>query len=354
MNVSELYDLVYWVTREIAETQIPQKYQALQQIIQQNAQPNQPKQPFESQRNDLIETIKKVPLSQLTKEQLLFLRELGIAQAVGEEGTNAIEDILYRNVIDIATSAKKIQEIHQSLSQGIQKSNQIKTGLDGCVSQEEYEIENEVMIRVSFTGYAAMSNVTDFRKWGNIWHEVGRGIAMAHNAAPEDVRIIGATRGSVIIELATYPAIATTASAIILLALKLAEKVLDIRKKAEEIKNLQLQNKELAKEIEREAEKEKKIGIEQIYESLIEKLKIKKDGEGDKATALDKAVRNLVNFIESGGEVDFIVPEKDEEKEGESDNPAPKYEDLKITIQEIRQLENKLKLLEAGTEQGDE
>ena len=195
MNVSELYDLTYWVTKEIVEAHIPKKYQSLHNILQQNSQPNQQKQPFETQKNDLTETLKNVPLPKLTKDQLLFLRELGIAQAVGDEGIAVVEDILFKNVIDVATSAQKLQEIHQKIAKGIKKSDQIKTGLEGCVFEEEYETDNEVLIRVSFTGDATMKNVTDFKRWGNIWHEIGRGIAMAHNASPEDIKIVGATKG---------------------------------------------------------------------------------------------------------------------------------------------------------------
>lgn len=82
MNVSELYELTYWIDDEITNKQVPKKYQALLQVLQKNAQPNQEKQPFESQQNDLLKTINQVPLSQLTKEQLLFLHELGIAQGL--------------------------------------------------------------------------------------------------------------------------------------------------------------------------------------------------------------------------------------------------------------------------------
>ncbi len=344
MNVSELYDLTHWVTDKIVSTQIPQKYQALQQILQQHTQPNQQKASFENQKNDLIETVSNVPLRELTKDQLLFLRELGIAQAVGNEGTEIIEDILYKNVLDVANSAQKMQEIHQKITQGVQKSDQIKAGLTGCVYEETYEAENEVLMRVSFTGNAALSNVIDFKNWGNIWFEIGRGVAMAHDLPPEDVKIVGATKGSIIIELAVIASIATTTSGIILSALKVAEKVLDIRKKAEEIRCLKLKNKKLANDIEKEAEKEKTAGIESISTEIIKQLKIKKDGEGDKVTALDKAVKNLVNFIESGGEVDFIIPE--EKNEDEEENEIPKYGDLRVTFQEIRQLENKIKLLE--------
>ncbi len=343
MNVSELFDLTHWVMDKIVATQIPQKYQTLQQILQQNSRPNQKQQPFETQKNDLTETLKNVPLRKLTKDQLLFLHKLGIAQAVGDEGIDVIEDILYKNVIDVATSAQKLDQIHQEIIKGIQKSDQIKAGLKGCVFEEEYETENEVLIRVSFTGHATMSNVTDFKSWGNIWYEIGRGIAMAHDSSPEDVKIVGATKGSIIIELAVIVSIATTTSGIILAALKVAEKVLDIRKKAEEIRNLKLKNTKLASDMEKEAEKEKTAGIEEIATETIKKLKLKKEGEGDKINALDKAVKNLVSFIESGGEVDFIMPDK----EVESDQTASdNYNKLGVTFQEIRQLENKIKLIE--------
>ena len=356
MNVSELYKLTYWIDKEIIKKQIPKKYQALFQILQANTKPNQQKQSFESQQNNLLKTISKVPLSQLTKEQLLFLRELEIAQSLGSEGAEFVEGVLYKNALDIATASQKIQEILNKLNQGIQKSNQIKTGLDGCVSMEDYEEADEVMIRVTFSGDASMSNVTDFKKWGNTWHDIGRGIAMAHDSSPENIKIIGATKGSVILELATNPVIATTASAIIFFALKLAEKVLDIKKKAEEIKNLELKNKKISAELEKAAEEEKKAGIAKICDNLKVELKIGQDNDCDKVTALNKAVKDLIDFVEFGGEVDFVVPEDSDEEGGDEGENAtkPKYDKLRATIQEIRLLETKLKLRESGIKDGGE
>ena len=342
MNVSELFDLTQWITREIKGTQIPQKYQALQQILQQHSQPNQQKSPFEAQKDDLIKTLKSVPLDQLTRDQIAFLDNLGIANAVGEEGSDQIEDILYKNVIDVATSAQKLQQIHQKISEGISKSNQIKAGLTDCVLEEEYEAENEILMRVSFTGHALMENVKDFKSWGNIWFDIGRGIAMAHDLSPEDIKIVGATKGSIIMELAVVASVATTTSGIILAALKVAEKVLDILNLAEELKSKKLKNTKLVKDMQKEAENEKKDGIEEITNNIAEKLGIKHNGEGDKIKALDTAVKNLVNFIEKGGVVDFVVPEEEELEEGKEDQ----HEDLRMAFNEIRKLEKKIELLE--------
>ena len=341
MNVSELFNLTHWITREIEQAQIPQKYQALQTVLQQNSQPNQQQQPFESQKEDLIQALNNVPLGQLTRDQLEFLSHLGIADAVGAEGIDAIEDVLYKNVIDLATSAQKTQEVLKKIKQGIAKSNQIKEGLTDCVLEEEYEADDEILMRVSFTGQALMQNVTDFKSWGSIWYDIGRGVAMAHNASPEDVKIVGATKGSIIIELAVIASIATTTSGIILAALKVAEKVLDVRIKAEELKSLKLKNGKFAKDLEKEAENEKKAGIEEITGEVAKQLGLK-EGEGDKVKALDTAVKNLVNFIEKGGVVDFVIPESEGEEEGD----GGENEQLRVAFEEIRRLEKKVALLE--------
>lgn len=347
MNVSELYELPFWVDENIVKVEIPQKYQKLLQVVQQNTQPNQTQQPIDEQKRNLIDTIRIVPLNQLTREQLEFLQALEIAQAVGDEAVETINDIFYKNAIDIATAAQKVQEIHQKLSNGIKKLNQIKGGLEGSVHQETYEAENEVLMRITFTGDAELTNIVKFRDWGKTWYEIGRGIAIAHDATPEQVKIIGATSGSIVIEMATIASIAGTTAGIIFSALKLAEKVLDIRKKAEEIKNLQLQNKKLATDLVKEADNEKEEGIKNISLEIVAELDINKTKDGEKINALDRSIKLLVDFIESGGEVDFIVPENDEtEVEGEDEEYKPsEYKKLKDNIEQIHLLESKLKLL---------
>lgn len=346
MNVSELFELTHWIEREISRTQVPQRYQELFSVLQANVQPNQAKQPFETQKDNLIGVLSAVPLDSLTKDQLAFLDRLNILGALGKQGVALVEDILYRNVIDIATSAEKIQTILSNLNSGIQKATQIATGLSGCVDQEE-AIADEVMIRIGFTGHAAMANIVDFKSWGNIWYDIGRGITMAHGASPEDVKIVGATKGSIIIELAVVYAIAKTTADIIVAALNVADRVLGIKKQAEEIRQLKLSNTKLAKSLEDEAEKEKVAGISKITNDIAITLNINQNGEGDKIVFLDKAVKNLVNFIEKGGEVDFVLPEDDgavAETE-EDEQRSAQQKELRAAFSEIRHLERKVALL---------
>lgn len=79
-----------------------------------------------------------------------------------------------------------------------------------------------------------------------------------------------------------------------------------------------------------------------------------KDGEGDKIAALTKAVKNLVTFIESGGDIDFVIPENIGEAENGDDNDErkPDFDELRVTFSEIRHLENKIQLLESKVNNG--
>lgn len=341
MNIIELSNLIKWSKKQIIEPQIIQKYSALHTVLQVNAQPNQSKQPFEQQKNDLLSALLNISTDDLTKDQIKFLETTKILHHIGRAGNNNIEDILYKNVIDVATSAQKIQLIIQDLNSGINRFNQIENGLQDCLIEDTTEYTNQVLMRISFKGNAKIENLSELKNWGNSWYDIGRGITMAHNSAPEDIKIIGAGKGSIIIELLIGKYIAKSVTEIILGALQVAERVLEIMKKAEELKAMKLNNQKIAQELLETAEEEKKSGIEKIKNDMVSILDIKEKSEGDKVKALETSIKNLVNFIEKGGDVDLIIPENSESDEGDLSNT-----ELRVAFQEVRQLEKKIDLLE--------
>jgi hypothetical protein len=228
------------------------------------------------------------------------------------------------------------------LSSGIQVSNSIRQDLSSIIAEEKDDNINDILIRISFKSDAYIKSFTDLKKWSNLWYEIIYGITLAHNLTTEDVKIIGAAKGSIILEFLSIVAIATTISKILFAALKVTEKILDIRKKAEEIRELKLKNDKLANEIEKEAENEKSTGVDTIINSLVEHLNIKKDSDGDKIAALSKSIMNLIDFLERGGEIDFVIPQNDDNTESKNTD----FNNLKLSFAEIRKLESRILLLE--------
>ena len=344
MNVSELYSLTEWVQSEVENEQIPDKYQQLQALLQQNTQPNQQNTQFDSQKEELLSALRAIRTTSLSNDQVTFLSKLGIEQLIGKAGADAIEDILYKNVIDLATAAQQIADRTQALNEGISKITQIAEGLSGLVGSEEEDVADGVLIRVSFLGDASMNNVADFKKWGETWFNIGRGVTQAHGKTPEDITVVGAAKGSVIIELLADPVISGTVASIIWGALKVTEKVFNLRKIAAETLVLDLQEKKLAGEIKKAAEKEKSAGIAIIIKEQTKSLKLKADGDGDKISALEKSITDLVDFINDGGGVDFVAPEEENDDDDEVVDDG--FIQIREQAENIRRLENKVKLLE--------
>lgn len=343
MQIEELHELTRWIDREITGKDIIQKFQSLHGVLDNNIQPNQ-KQPFDEQRAELVEAIGDIELSELSWGQLEILEVIGIGKNVGSAGVQKIEDVLFRNAIDIAHAAEEIKKMIDDINRGQQWSNKIQEPLAEIVDEEAVEQgEHDVLVRVHFQGDAALENLTEFKDWGKAWYDIGRGIAMANNAAPEDVRVVGASKGSIIITLLAGFAIVKTVSSVILEALKVADKALDIRKKAEEIKALQLQNDAAEKALLKEADDAKTQGIDQIIQAQIAELGINAKSEGDKVTALEGSIRKLVDFTERGGQLDFVLPSEDEDID--EANRASRDE-LRLAFEELRRVESQTKYLD--------
>ncbi len=333
MNTVELYTLTDWIETEIINSAILDKYHALHHILQQHVTSDQPRQSFSAQRDELLQALAAVRLEVLSGDQVRFLQRLGVADTVGERGVERIEDCLYKNVIDVATSAAAIGAMLGELQQGVERSRQIAGGLQGLTLSADDDMPGDVMMRVVFAGDAAMANVADFKRWGELWNDIGYGIAFANNETIEDVHIVGAASGSVVLELGVSRCFAQTAGDIILSALLLTEKVQDINRKAEELRRLQLKNNKLVLDLEKEAEFEIRTGVDNISDQMIRKLGLKKNGEGDKITALMKAVRHLMHFLEQGGEVDFVIPFA---ADASADDPFTALRQLSLHIRELK------------------
>lgn len=346
MQIYELLRLVDWFDENIIAKQIPSKYQQLHQVLTQNAnvRNNQPKQPFEAQKESLILDLSSIKFDSLSLEQIDLLEKLKIKKLFGTEGVDKVEDVLYKNALDIATAVSKIQENITQLNNAVARFDQFKKSFSGIYSNEgsdEIE-ENDILMRIYFQGESGINNVADLKKLSSLWYDIGRGVTLANDCSPQDFHIIGAQKGSVILELAAAAAIVTTLSSILLAGLKVTEKVLDILKKVEELKAMKLQNKSIVGDLEKEAESEKQKGIETIIKETVKQLNIDSKKEGDKITALEKSIKNLINFTENGGKVDFIQP-----NEPEADAPNKKeIIQFRDNCFEIRELEQKIKYLE--------
>lgn len=333
MNVQELAGLADWLEHEIHKGGVLQQYQALSNALSRNTQQNQQKVSFDSEKEKLFEALTAMPLAKLSREQLSFLETIGIRSSIGQAGVDDLEDALYRNVIDPATSARIVQEKTQRIGATKARIDAIRTALKDIPLDLQESGEGGVLFRVYFQGDASIDDVVDLKKWSAAWHDIGRGVAMLHNESPEDVRVVGAGTGSIIIELSVVAGVALTIGKIIKEALDIAEQTNRIRIQAEQIRGMKLSNAKIASDLDKEAEKIKSEGGDKINKIVAEGSTLEGDAKGDIAKALSTSVVKLLDFLDKGGRVDIIV------RGAESEDADEVVLALDEQVSEIRRLE---------------
>ena len=269
-----------------------------------------------------------------------FAENIGLFDLVSERAKDEIENILFKNVIDVATSANSINTMKHSL-ESLNNELLSLSGLYKFFETEPLEYE-EALIHIRFQRDASINNIVDLKEWGTAWFDIGRGITIANNVPPEEFRVIGASRGSLVIDFAVGYGVAKTLISIILQILKVTERALDIRKKAEELRGLKLTNAKIAKDIEKEAKKVEDDGQAHVLELINSDMKI----EGDQEAALKNAISKIFIFISKGGEIDVYMEDENETKEDEESDPTANenqkvIDEIRESFKEIKHIEKK-------------
>ncbi|WP_201339134.1 hypothetical protein [Isorropodon fossajaponicum symbiont] len=84
----------------------------------------------------------------------------------------------------------------------MKKLDILGSNLDGHIDEEQYDLENNALMRVGFKSEASIDDIESLKKWAIIWFKIGSGITIANKGAAKDIKIVGATTGSIILELA--------------------------------------------------------------------------------------------------------------------------------------------------------
>lgn len=351
MDVSELFRLTGWVEANIASKPILKRYNQLQGILEQNSRGSS-QQPFEEVKISLYEALNAVPVDQLTHAQTQVLETIGIRDKISKEGVDQLENILVTNVIDSATAFNKVRDLVSQLSQGIDWSKATRSHLQRISSAETFdEVETgDVLLRVTFTKAADIKNVVDLSNWSESWFIIARGISVAIGSAPEDVRVVGASKGSFIVDLVGATAFAKAISYILKEVLERIQQVIDMRVSLEQLKKLKIENNKAAIELEKAILEHKQASIDHVTETAAAKIANGKVPAGEVSNNLELAIKKLYEFFDKGGEVDIVVPEPDtirsEDQEGTKSPQEVERAELEKIVRSIRKLESDIKRIE--------
>jgi hypothetical protein len=349
MNIEEIYNLTEWIAEEVTSNQIGPKYQELINKVSQNVNPrnaNQAAQPFDQEKEVLLDSLKQIKIFSLSNQQIEVLKKIDTYEALGSHAANYVDELFYKKGLDLPTVLSELQKLYGKIQTLEQRSKLIKDSLNGIISSEGYEIdEDSALLKFHFQHNAEITNVVDLKKWMSELYDISRGLCITQDLAPESIRVVSAESGSLIITLSVAVSAVMLFSRAIMEILKIVEKAQVIKKQALEIRNLELNNEKIERELLKEAEEHVKVKRKELIESLIEEFAPTIDGE--QKNALEKSLSKLMTFIEKGGEVDCYLPKIEEEIDSEDESES--YElilKLKNDFSEIRILDSRIKMIE--------
>jgi hypothetical protein len=327
MNVIELHRLARWFIEQYGP--INRLYNSLLEPINNNAN-NPNKQPLESQLTAMTDFLSAQRFDELSIEQLKMLTSLGVDGYLGQAGADYVNATVRTSDYDPATARDRLQEAHNALNTARTKLQAYAEAVSGLGFGE---VDNEaedglITIRVGFQNDVAISNVTEWKDTAKEWYDIIRGLSMACEEKPEDVKVIGAETGSIILVLAATAGFTGLLAVISKHITTVAKDIISVRVEMENLREKKILNGALEAEFKR-IEKAKAEGATAAIEKLLEdKLKGK---AGDVQNALTNSVKKLLTFSEKGGTVDFVAPGD------ELDDDVDIEADLKTALIEARE-----------------
>lgn len=193
------------------------------------------------------------------------------------------------------------------------------------------------LLTISFTHAASITNVVELKRWAGNLHDIMRGIVMASNNAPETVKLLRTSPGSVIIDLAVLLVSVKLTVAIVKQCMQVARERLELLAKAEEVRSLKLWNDsfETIAESINEAARSGAPEETQIANTIPNFNRF----SPEKQMLLESSMKNLTDFFTRGGTAKIDVS-KNKLRQQKLGSKAAKQ--LATDIQEIQQLEQEI------------
>ncbi len=338
MNIEELLKLSKWITSEARS--VVSQYELVYGILQHNSSHPQQK-PLEEDLSKLKKSLRGMSLHTLSMSQIRMLENLGALSYLGKNGVNFLKKVESKTGIDSATATQDVSKAKHALDEAIRRSERIMEAFSGIKIEglEDTKIEDGIaLLRVEFKDDASITNIVEWKAWASTWHDIARGITMSVGDAPESVQVLGASKGSIIIELGVALTVAKIITSIVNEIIGTTLKLTELQSSREDLRKKRLINDQIEKGIESQINSITEKSVEHIKEKTLQCIKKNKDGE--KESALHKAISKLLDFHKKGGEVDCIPPESEDDSEG-----SEEIESLRSAVENLRIAQKELKLI---------
>lgn len=350
MRIEELKTFVTKLKSHIDTTKIIQHEQNLINILSQNIQPNNNRQPLDPHKTNFYNCLVSFEFNTLSLGEIEISKIYKINELLGEDVKLKFIETFRDERIDPAGILKSLNDHFTQLNNINNLFTQLATGLKQFNSSKDIELKKDQgKLLVHFTNKAKINNITDFYKWIETWNTILRGFTVASNLQPESVTITYVQKSSpLVMELMIFIGVINLIGGATLLILKNIDKFLEIKIKIKEIEEMEIpeSKEEILSLLRNSLEKFE----HSVAEKIINELKTEiKSNDTEKLEHLKMGINKLFKFLSEGGMLEEKIHSLTENKNEElkNDDTITKTKELYSEIRKIStKIENEQKLIE--------
>lgn len=349
MDIEEVIRLAGWYSENTRAVQ--KKYAALVGVLQNNSQqPTQ--QPVAEPLKELKSALAEMPTAKLSVLQLGVLERLGVSDLLGRRGKRWVDKKIRSTTYDPATTYQTLHEAHQRISSAQQilntfRENAVSIGFSDAPF--DIDLEHPYRVNVIFKEGASIDDVTEWKKSASEWELIFAGVSAVVGQRPEDVRVVGASSGSIILTVAASPLVAKVLASISKSIASIANDYLDFQMRREELERSRMMTEVIRTDLARQEKERRASGIDRIIDAVKE---VAPNATEEAVAKLRKSVEKQIGFAERGGELDFV---DERNGVGEVDEGlADDFEQIRVMIEQFRAEKQKYNLLTKPVEDPDD
>jgi len=342
MDVNEVTALAEWLDDHVRPAM--KVYDELAVAMEQNSNSGT-KVPLREYLNAVEQSLRAMPVEQLTYQQTDVLAHIEIFHLLGEEGWRFVERTVKEGNYDPASAASDIRAANQRIVIAVQSFSEARSALSavGMDGESKYDSSDKVTVRIRFKDEVKIANISQLKNRAADWYDISRGLAIAAGERPEDVEVKGATTGSVIFILGTTLTVATIISLIMKQVAATVKSTMDVAHTLQDWKTRKIADDVVEKVLQ---DRQKSIEDNGTAEALkLVKEKIGAHIKGDVENALKKSIEKMFSFAAKGGEVDMLPPPQPSEDEDINEAVADAINTITKNVEEMRILKATTQLL---------
>ena len=335
MQVRELVVLGRFLKSFIQEHNLPEQYQQLINAINQATQNQNP----ENVRVHL-DRIKQIHTEAekqiLSAAQNKLLNEYGADQLLGKIAMERVNKIFIEHQAHPQGLTSDLQQLMKETKELSKKATELISVLEPMLVELQIDSdemdENEGRLWLYFAEATSINTIEDLEKAAETWKKILHHFSRMPGASIEGGRILQINKLSPLeLELAASIALLMPLAFGIKWVLSRIEQVIRICQEAEKLKEMKIKGK-IVSDLYKEAQDQRK----NIAKEAADEIESKFSAGNEARNAAEKALNEIISFIEGGGQLDIDLGETTHDSDVDSSDKGDSRNQLRELITSIR------------------